>query len=374
MRRIFTTTFARHGLRDIASTPIDPKARGADPRRPAHRTMGTLRDRNATAPPPPKRPRGFGHLETAPGFPTTKTPGEPCDRGSRAAWAPSPGLGWQRKERIAPRRHRDNRQARRKGRHQPNGGQGVKERAKVPESQGMTMSDAVKAMVRIGIRQNRIPLEVTREPEVAGIGMRDGNAKFYGIAKDGTGGRSGDPGGMTIKMSPGTRGTCANGAAACAPPRTRSPITTWGRPPSSCAYRSTTSKRRRFGKPRLAGTPFARADTNDGLTEHCGINRERPRGPASPADMAAGDGAGAQARDEAALLRYARDAQRLHAHVYGEGRHIDIPASETGAQRVRKEKRRVQFGKSREEDAEIEGFVPTDDAIQSTEAFIVEVD
>ena len=139
------------------------------------------------------------------------------------------------------------------------------------------MSDAVKAMVRIGIRQNRIPFEVTREPEVAGIGMRDGDAKFYGIAKDGTDGRSGVPGGMTIKMSPGTRGTCANGATACASPRTRSPISTWGRPPSSCAYRSTTSKRRRFGKPRLAGTPFARADTNDGLTEHRGINRERPR-------------------------------------------------------------------------------------------------
>lgn len=36
---------------------------------------------------------------------------------------------------------------------------GVKERAlKVLESQGMTMSGAVKAMVRIGIRQNRIPI------------------------------------------------------------------------------------------------------------------------------------------------------------------------------------------------------------------------
>lgn len=283
MRRIFATAFARHGLRDIASTPIDPKARGADPRRPAHRTMGTSRDQNATAPPPSKRPRGFGPLETAPGFPTTKTPGESCDRGSRAAWAPSPGLGWQRKERIAPRRHRDDQQARRKGHHQPNGEQGVKERAlKVPESQGMTMSDAVKAMVRIGIRQNRIPFEVTREPKVASIGMRDGDAKFYGIAKDGADGRSGVPGGMAIKISPGTRGTCANGAAACASPRTRSPISTWGRSPSSYAYHSTTSKRRRFGKPRLAGTPFARADTGDGPTKHYGINRERPPGPTSP--------------------------------------------------------------------------------------------
>lgn len=83
---------------------------------------------------------------------------------------------------------------------------GVKERAlKVLESQGMTMSGAVKAMVRIGIRQNRIPFEVTREPEVAGIGMRDDDAEFYGIPKDGTDGRSGVPGGMTIKMSPGDK-------------------------------------------------------------------------------------------------------------------------------------------------------------------------
>lgn len=76
---------------------------------------------------------------------------------------------------------------------------GIKERAlKVLESQGMTMSGAVKAMVRISIRQSRIPFEVTREPEVAGIGMRDDDAEFYGIAKDGTDGRSGIPSGMTI--------------------------------------------------------------------------------------------------------------------------------------------------------------------------------
>ena len=80
---------------------------------------------------------------------------------------------------------------------------GVKERAlKVLESQGITMSGALRAMVRIGIRQERIPFEVTREPEVAGIGMRDEDAVFYGIIKDGTDGRKGITCGISIKMPP----------------------------------------------------------------------------------------------------------------------------------------------------------------------------
>ena len=80
---------------------------------------------------------------------------------------------------------------------------GVKERAlKVLEAQGMTMSGALRAMVRIGIRQERIPFEVTREREAAGIGMKDEDAKFYGIAKDGTDGRNGITCGITIKMPP----------------------------------------------------------------------------------------------------------------------------------------------------------------------------
>ena len=80
---------------------------------------------------------------------------------------------------------------------------GVKERAlKVLESQGMTMSGALRAMVRVGVRQERMPFEVTREPEVAGIGMSDEDAKYYGIAKDGTDGRNGITCGITIKMPP----------------------------------------------------------------------------------------------------------------------------------------------------------------------------
>lgn len=83
---------------------------------------------------------------------------------------------------------------------------GVKERAlKVLSSKGMTMAGAIKAMVRVGIRQSRIPFEVTREEEVAGIGMSDEDASFYGIAKDGTDGRSGITCGMSIKMSPGDK-------------------------------------------------------------------------------------------------------------------------------------------------------------------------
>jgi addiction module RelB/DinJ family antitoxin len=80
---------------------------------------------------------------------------------------------------------------------------GVKERAlKVLCAQGITMSGALKAMVRVGIRQERMPFEVTREPEVAGIGMSDEDAKCYGIPKDGTDGRSGITCGITIKMPP----------------------------------------------------------------------------------------------------------------------------------------------------------------------------
>ena len=80
---------------------------------------------------------------------------------------------------------------------------GVKERAlKVLGAQGITMSGALKAMVRIGVRQERMPFEVTREPEVAGIGMSDEGAAFYGIPKDGTDGRSGITCGITIKMPP----------------------------------------------------------------------------------------------------------------------------------------------------------------------------
>lgn len=80
---------------------------------------------------------------------------------------------------------------------------GVKERAlKVLESQGMTMSGALRAMVRVGVRQERMPFEVTREPEVAGIGMSDEDAKYYGIAKDGTDGRNGITCGISIKMPP----------------------------------------------------------------------------------------------------------------------------------------------------------------------------
>ena len=80
---------------------------------------------------------------------------------------------------------------------------GVKERAlKVLGAQGITMSGALKAMVRIGVRQERMPFEVTREPEVAGIGMSDEDAKYYGIPKDGTDGRSGITCGITIKMPP----------------------------------------------------------------------------------------------------------------------------------------------------------------------------
>ena len=80
---------------------------------------------------------------------------------------------------------------------------GVKERAlKVLEAQGMTMSGALRAMVRVGIRQERMPFEVTREPEVAGIGMSDEDAAFYGIAQDGTDGRNGITCGISIKMPP----------------------------------------------------------------------------------------------------------------------------------------------------------------------------
>ena len=80
---------------------------------------------------------------------------------------------------------------------------GVKERAlKVLSAQGITMSGALKAKVRIGVRQERMPFEVTREPEVAGIGMSDEDAKYYGIPKDGTDGRNGITCGITIKMPP----------------------------------------------------------------------------------------------------------------------------------------------------------------------------
>ena len=80
---------------------------------------------------------------------------------------------------------------------------GVKERAlKVLGAQGITMSGALKAMVRIGVRQERMPFEVTREPEVAGIGMSDEDAKYYRIPKNGTDGRSGITCGITIKMPP----------------------------------------------------------------------------------------------------------------------------------------------------------------------------
>ena len=66
----------------------------------------------------------------------------------------------------------------------------------------MSLSDAVRRMVTLGIMEHRIPIEITREPEVAGIGMSDEDAKYYGAPKDDTDGRNGITCGISIKMPP----------------------------------------------------------------------------------------------------------------------------------------------------------------------------
>lgn len=80
---------------------------------------------------------------------------------------------------------------------------GIKKRAQaVLSANGMTLSGAIKMMVRVGIQQQRMPFEVTREPEAAGIGMRDEKAQAWDIPKDGTDGRNGGICGVSIRMDP----------------------------------------------------------------------------------------------------------------------------------------------------------------------------
>jgi addiction module RelB/DinJ family antitoxin len=80
---------------------------------------------------------------------------------------------------------------------------GIKQHAMaVLEARGMSLSGAVRRMVTLGIMEHRIPIEITREPEVAGIGMSDEDAKYYGAPKDDTDGRNGITCGISIKMPP----------------------------------------------------------------------------------------------------------------------------------------------------------------------------
>lgn len=77
----------------------------------------------------------------------------------------------------------------------------VKKRVmKVLEANGMTLFGAVSVMAKRDISEQRIPFEVTREPEIAGYGMSDEEAADLGIVKDGTDGRNGEHGRAIIKM------------------------------------------------------------------------------------------------------------------------------------------------------------------------------
>ena len=62
--------------------------------------------------------------------------------------------------------------------------QEIKRRAyAVLKANGMTMSGAIKRMVRLGILEHRIPFEVTRDPVFADVGISDAVASAYGIEK-----------------------------------------------------------------------------------------------------------------------------------------------------------------------------------------------
>lgn len=80
---------------------------------------------------------------------------------------------------------------------------GVRERANaILAAKGMTMSGALKSMMRIGMREGRLPFGISREPSLAGVGMDEASARRLGIQKDGTDGSTGITCGMTLQVTP----------------------------------------------------------------------------------------------------------------------------------------------------------------------------